>query len=152
MVRRVLSMAVLVFALPLVLPLSGVAAEDDSLKTTLLTTEETLWKAWKDQDAGPFKAHLTENSINITEEGMTLGKAEVIAEITDGSCEVTSFSLTNVKVHRLSDHVALLTYNATQNAVCKGRKLPPEVYASSLYVHQDGKWLAAKYQETPVHK
>ena len=41
----------------------------------------------------------------------------------------------------------MLTYKASHDAVCKGKKIPDEVY-----VNQNGAWKAASYHETPVVK
>jgi hypothetical protein len=46
--------------------------------------------------------------------------------------------------------VAILSYTATQDAICDGTKMPAKIYSSSVYVRKDGKWLSAAYQETPA--
>jgi hypothetical protein len=44
-----------------------------------------------------------------------------------------------------------LPYTATQDATCEGTKMPPKVYATSIYVRQKGKWLNTSYQETSIN-
>jgi hypothetical protein len=46
----------------------------------------------------------------------------------------------------LAKDTALMTYKATQDAVCNGKKSPPVQWASSLYVKRGGKWVNAFYQ------
>ena len=135
-------------AVLLLIPIqSPLAAED--LQSTLVSIEESLWEAWKKGDAAPFKTHLTEDSMMITTGGVS-SKEQAIKDITSGQCKVTSYSLSDMKVRTVTSDTAILTYKAAQDAICEGNKIPAEVYASSVYVKQGGKWLAASYQETPI--
>ena len=60
------------------------------------------------------------------------------------------FDFQVINVRQLADDVAVLSYVATQDASCGGEKLPPKVYATSVYVRHEGKWLSTNYQETPL--
>jgi hypothetical protein len=60
-----------------------------------------------------------------------------------------SFAHKDAKLRRLSQDVVVLSYTATQYATCAGKKMPPKVYATSIYVKQKGKWMQTQYQETP---
>ena len=133
-------------------PLAGTVSAQENLEAKLVTIEKSLWEGWKNKDAKPFEKDLTADSVNITATGITMGKAQIIKDTTSSDCKVTSYSLTDVKVHQLSKDAALLTYKASQDAVCKGKKIPDEVYASAVYVNQNGAWKAASYHETPVAK
>jgi hypothetical protein len=133
----------------LLLPAATVSAQED-LEGTLVTIEKSLWEAWKNKDAKPFEEHITKESVNITAMGITSGKAALIDEITNSDCDVKSYSLSDVKLHRLGKDAAMLTYKAAQDATCAGEKIPAEVLVSSTYVKEADAWRAASYQETPV--
>ena len=135
-----------------VFPLAGTVSAQESLDAKLATIEKSLWEGWKNGDAKPFETGLTADSINITATGITMGKAQIIKDITSGDCKVASYSLADVKAHQLTKDSAMLTYKASQDAVCRGKKIPDEVYVSAVYVNQNGAWKAASYHETPVVK
>ena len=92
--------------------------------------------------------HLADDSINVLPSGITVGKDKLIAELTGGSCEVKSFELGEVTEHQVADGVVILTYEASQDAVCDGTKIPDRIYASSVWVEKNGKWYNAMYHET----
>jgi hypothetical protein len=133
----------------LLLPVARVSAQED-LEAKLVTIEKSLWEAWKNKDAKPFEEHITKDSVNITAMGITSGKAALIDEITNSDCVVKSYSLSDVKLHRLGKDTALLTYRAAQDATCGGVKIPGEVAVSSTYVNEAGAWRAASYHESPL--
>ena len=133
-------------------PLAGTVSAQENLEAKLVTIEKSLWEGWKNGDAKPFEKDLTADSMNISATGITTGKAQVIKDMMSAHCKVTSYSLADVKLHQLSKDSAMLTYKASQDAVCDGKKIPDEVYASSVYVNQNGAWKAASYHETPVVK
>jgi hypothetical protein len=93
---------------------------------------------------------MAENNVSISADGVEAGKQNVIANIENNTCEVKSFSFSDWAVHRVSNNTAILTYRATQDAVCDGEKLPEKVVAAAVYVRQYGRWLVTSYQETPA--
>lgn len=129
---------------------TGMAQED--AKTQVISIEKSLWEAWKARDAQPFNMHLTDDSMNIGANGITVGKAKVVELITGGDCDIKSSSLSDWTLHQVSADTAILTYRASQEGTCGGEKIPAAVLASSVYVKQNGKWMAASYHETPVSK
>jgi hypothetical protein len=46
--------------------------------------------------------------------------------------------------------VVILSYAATQDTTCEGRKLPARLQSVAVYVRNGGKWLQTSYQETPL--
>jgi hypothetical protein len=81
---------------------------------------------------------------------MQKGKAAVIKDITSTDCKVNDFSLSNFSYTWLDKDSVIMTYNATQDAECKGQKIPGKVIASSAWAKKHDKWEAAFHQETPV--
>jgi hypothetical protein len=139
-------------ALSLVVLQAGTASAQETQPSPAFAIEKTLWEAWKNRDPEPFKTHLTDDTINIGGEGITTGKSKVIEEITGSKCEVRSYSLSDAQTHQVNADTVILTYKASQDATCDGEKVPAEVYVSSVYVKQGGKWLAALYHESAAAK
>lgn len=125
----------------------GIGAQDDAEKT-LPQMEKALWEAWAKSDVAPFQKHLAENTVNIGFSGIDIGKAKVLAGVTASDCKVANYSVGDITVSRVSDSTAVLTYTATQDATCRGRKLPGKVVVSSVWVKQGSQWLAALYHES----
>jgi len=112
--------------------------------------ERAMWDAWAKKDLATFQKHLAENTVNIGSGGVDIGKAKTIEGISEGDCKVASFSVGDITVTEVSDSTAVLTYTATQDATCRGRKLPAKVTVSSVWVKQGGQWLGALYHESPA--
>jgi hypothetical protein len=49
----------------------------------------------------------------------------------------------------LDKNAVLLTYTATQDAVCGGEKAPSSITVAVNYVNRDGRWLEAMYMQAP---
>jgi len=116
----------------------------------LTSSESKLWEAWKNKDGEPFKQNLTDDSVMIDMTGIVQGKDKAVDSMMKTPCEVKSYSLGDIKVDWVDKETALLTYKAQADATCGGQKVPPAVYASSIWVNKNGKWLNAFHQETPV--
>jgi hypothetical protein len=127
---------------------SAVAEHHEGGDDALVEMERTLWQAWKDGDTEPFEQHLAEGGINIVPGGITVGRAEQVADLAEGACEVASYELGEVTVHRPSTGVAILTYSASQDATCYGTKIPAKIVVSSVWVEQEGAWKSVLYHES----
>lgn len=147
--RVLLLVAVLALLVSGVAPISTAWAGDD-VSAHLTSIEKSLWEAWKNHDLAPFKENLAEGTLNVTATGIEAGKPEILKSIAAGDCDIKGYSLSDIKVHRFGDHTAVLTYHASQDGVCGGKKLPPALNVTSLYVKEGDKWHAACYHETPV--
>ncbi len=124
------------------------AAAQDELVKELASIEKTLWKGWAEGDAAPFEKHLASTTVQIGTWGISDDRAEIVASASAGVCEVGDYEIDDWKVHRVAADVAILTYEAEQDAVCEGEPLPKEILVSSVYVREGGAWKVASYQET----
>jgi hypothetical protein len=61
---------------------------------------------------------------------------------------VKGFSLSNFTYLWLNNDMVLMTYTATQDATCSGKKQAGKVIATSLWQKKNGKWLSPFHQET----
>jgi hypothetical protein len=111
--------------------------------------ETSLWQAWKDHNARPFEEHLTGDSINLGTPPER-GKANIVKSITSASCQVKSFSLSGFAYSWLDANSVIMTYAATQDGICDGKKIPGKVNASTVWIKRGNKWLTAFHQESPA--
>jgi hypothetical protein len=118
------------------------------IQRSLIATEKKFWEAWKNKDAKVFKAGLAADSVIIGENGVQ-GKNAAIKEITDVSCDVKSYELSDFKLTWINSSAVLLTYKGKAEGTCAGTAIP-SVWASSAYVNRGGKWYAVSHQETPA--
>lgn len=126
----------------------GRSAEDSGVEAQIIALEKAGWNAWKNKDLRWFQENMADDIVDVTSDGI-FTKVDVIKGLpTD--CEVKSVSLDNFRFVLLSKDVALLNYIATQDGVCSGKKLTPQVRATVNYVKRNGRWLEAMYMETPL--
>ena len=120
-------------------------AEDSKFETQIIALEKQAWEAWKNKNLAFFQTYLTDDALSVNADGV-FNKAQILEYY--GSCEVKSYSLDNFKFRTIEKNSALITFTATQDAVCGGEKNPSTVRASSVYIKRGGKWLNSFYTET----
>src|SRR5438105_1904886 len=125
-------------------------SKNSDVEQKLISSEKQLWEAWKNKDVGPFKQNLADDSVMIDQSGIVQGKDKAVDSMTKTPCEVNSYSLGETKVNWIDKDTALLAYKADVDATCAGQKVPPSVYAASIWAKKGGKWQTPFHQETPV--
>ena len=124
-------------------------ADPAALKAELVQLETQSWVAWKGHD-GPFFEHfLSDDHVEIQPGGRAT-KADVVAGVSGPVCSVKDYAISNFELTVFGPETALLTYRADQDTVCGKAKVPTPVWASSLFVKRDGRWVNALYVHTPA--
>ncbi|HEY6767239.1 MAG TPA: nuclear transport factor 2 family protein [Candidatus Sulfotelmatobacter sp.] len=144
---RRIALTVLGFALML----SGVplfSQMNATVEKALESKEKAGWQAWKDHDAKPLDGLFTDNSISVADGGVFRGKEQLVKSITDARCVVNSFSLSDFSYMWLDKDTVVMTYSATQDATCDGKKQAGKVFATSIWQKKGSKWLSPFHQET----
>ena len=138
------SMIAVLWALAVVSP--TMAAD---LKDELLAIEKAMWKAWGDHDAKAYSAIMTEDAVSIYADGYAVsGRDKLSAAVGSNTCKLNSFNFSDAKLRQPSADTAILTYTAKQDLTCPEGKMPPKLFATTIYVRQGGKWRWVNYQET----
>ena len=122
-------------------------ATEKALESKIIALDTQGWQAYKTNDPNWFEKNTTEGFISISSDG-TLNKAEVLKSIAN-DCKVASFALANFKFVMLDKNAVLLSYTATQDAICGGKKAPTNLQVAVNYVNRGGKWLEAMYMQAP---
>ena len=89
-----------------------------------------------------------ENAISISDGMVAKGKQQILKSMVDPGCVVNSFSLSDFSYLWLDKNTTVMTYTATQDASCSGKKQAGSVIATSVWQKQKGKWMSAFHQET----
>ena len=118
-------------------------------KDGLVAAENKAWGSWKAKDGTFFIDYLTDNAIGMGNNGRS-DKAAIIKRISDPTCEVNDFKLSEERMTTLGADAALLTYRATQDAKCGGKALPATVRAATVLVRSGDKWKAAFHAEAAI--
>ena len=122
----------------------------DSVEARIVALESAGWSAWKNKDRKWFAENTVAEAVWISSGGVT-DKAQYLKDLAT-DCEVKGVELSDQKVTMKTSDLVIMTYTATQDAVCAGQKLPERIRASVVYVKRSGKWLEALYMETPLAK
>jgi uncharacterized protein (TIGR02246 family) len=142
--KRLLAAVVLVGAI-------GPTAGAQDLTAELMAIEHRHWAAWGRKDGSIARAYLTEDAVDIVAGTPPIsGRDAIVKAIETLPCEMASFRHEAATLRRVTPDVVILSYAATQDTTCEGRKLPARLQSVAVYVRKGGKWLQTSYQETAL--
>jgi hypothetical protein len=121
--------------------------DEGTLEKQIIELDKQGWEAWKNNDPKWYIENTTESFQSISSDGIS-NKTDVVKGTPTG-CQVASYSLTDFNFTMLDENAVLLTYTATQDAVCGGEKAPSSLTVAVNYVKREGKWLEAMYMQAP---
>jgi hypothetical protein len=149
----ILSGVVCIAFLAFLVPQRSNLLAQSNLEAEIIEMETDRWEGWKDQDPTPYEKYLAQEVVWVGAMGITTGKAQVLEGASGGwSCDVKGYAFDDMKVHRVADSAIIITYKASQDAICGENILPTVIYASTVYVKKGDKWLVACHQETEALK
>jgi hypothetical protein len=122
-------------------------SNEAKLEAKIIALEQHAWQAWKDRNVAYLRANTTETFLSISPDGVS-DKAQVL-KATPTECKAKSFSLHDFKFVMLHANAVALTYTATMDAVCSGKKAPAKVRVMVNYVKRGDRWLEAMYMQAP---
>lgn len=123
------------------------AGGDQATEQSLMQTEKSLWEAWKNHDAEPFKKTSTDDALDVGMGGIR-NMDRLLKDMGSSACTVTSYSLDSPTFRWVDKNSVFVVYRASQDATCDGQKVPPVVWATSLWVKKNGSWKNMFHQET----
>ena len=78
-----------------------------------------------------------------------MNKGEVLQSFQ--SSNVNAYRLSNIRVKKVDDDVAIIYYEALQDATDpEGDRWVPQIAASTTYVKRGNQWYSVFYHETPI--
>ena len=110
------------------------------LEKVIIDHEKKMWEMAKNKQEKEYKAFLAPNYIGVHEDGIK--NREMDGAIT---IDLKEYSLSDMRVTFPNPSTAVLAYKATQAGTHKGVALPGTIYASAVWVKQDGGWMNLLY-------
>jgi ketosteroid isomerase-like protein len=117
---------------------------------TFMPMENKAFEAWKNKDGKYFEGYIGDNFVPGPSDNPAMTKAEVTKMITEGKCDVKSFSLSEGRVTPVGADAAVFTYKATADGTCEGKPIPSPVTAASVFVRSGDTWKAVYHNEVAI--
>ncbi len=125
------------------------AAEMSKADVTQITNREIAsWEFAKTKQLDKLKEILAEDYQAFFGK-LTMNKSEVLQSFQ--SSNVNAYRLSNIRVKKVADDVAVIYYEALQDATDpEGDRWVPQIAASTTYVKRGNQWYSVFYHETPI--
>jgi hypothetical protein len=123
--------------------------QQDGTLQVLTDLEKQSWRAWKNHDDAFFQTFLSDDHTELLSRG-PVDKAAVLRTVGSAICNVGDYSVDQFTVRMIDTNTAVMTYHAAQTTTCGGEPVPSPVWATSIYVRRDGKWLNVFYEQAPA--
>ena len=124
------------------------APNPSALKDQLVAQVDVFMHAWEKQDAATLTAMMVPEFLYVTSRGVT-PRDGVVGALTH-ACSLTDYSLSDVRLVRISLDAATLVYKLHQSASCAGHPDPPVVLNTDTLVRREGRWLFLLTTSTPA--
>ena len=116
--------------------------------TVIKNKEAASWEFAKTKQLDKLKELLAEDYQAFFGK-IIMDKGEVLNAFQKST--IKAYRLSNIRVKKLADDVAVIYYEALQDAVDPyGERWVPQVAASNVYVKRANSWYAIFYHETPI--
>lgn len=123
----------------------GLSAQD---RTSLMNREAASWEFAKTKQLDKLKEVLADDYQAFFGK-ITMNKTEVLQSFQQSN--ITAYRLSNLRVKKISNDVAIVYYDALQNATDpEGDRWVPQISAATTYVKRGGNWYSIFYHETPT--
>jgi ketosteroid isomerase-like protein len=122
-----------------------------AIEKELLKLENDWATAWQKKDAVFLQKLCTEEYLATDAEGVTYTKAQDLANVASPGTSVTSFALSDMKVHVYGD-TAVVTGMNTVKQTFKGKDMSGAFRFTDVFVKRDGRWQVVATQGTKVVK
>jgi Domain of unknown function (DUF4440) len=124
--------------------IGGKAMSQNSPDKALIDREKAVWEVVKNKQVDAFRKYYTDGYSGVSSDGVKDINQEVEGvRIVD----LKSYSLADTKVVFPNKGTAVLTYKVTVEGSYQGQDISGVYYASSVWVNQNGKWLAVLHTE-----
>jgi ketosteroid isomerase-like protein len=127
------------------------AQVSNSVERDILKLENDWSTAWQKKDAAFLQKLLADEYLSTDQEGATFTKAQDVANVSSAGTSMTSFALTDMKVHVYAD-TAVVTGLNTIKATFKGKDTSGAYRFTDVFVKREGRWLVVATQSSLVAK
>jgi ketosteroid isomerase-like protein len=120
-----------------------------SVERSLMKLENDWSMAWQKKDAAFLENLFANEYLGTDQDGVTSTKAQELANVS--ATNVTSFALTDMKVHVYGD-TAVVTGVNTIKSTFKGRDMSGAYRFTDVFVKRDGRWQVVATQGSMMAK
>jgi hypothetical protein len=128
---------------------NGKAAASGPTNDALVALEKSAYGAWKSKNAAFWETFLSERFVGWGMSGR-LDKVSATKEYTGADCDVKRYALSEARVSPRGKQAALITYKATVDGTCGGRKIPANSWAAGVYIRDGSQWKATFHAQAAV--
>jgi hypothetical protein len=104
--------------------------------------------AYAKQDVAAMRRLITEDQVSITSYGGVMDRETQLKHLPDW--KITEYKESGMKLVPLTKDTVRATYQLTVQGTYQGKRIPVKNYVVSIWIHRDGRWQEASYQETPA--
>ena len=118
------------------------------VRKEVVKAKQVLQAAFKSRDADVIRQRTTADHLSISTLYQFFSQADQLKALSD--YKFSSYKIVGLQVIPLTKDVVQLTFRADIEGTFRGKRMPSKVRVVETWVKQDGKWLQASYQTTPV--
>lgn len=126
------------------------ASNRADIEKTIVANERAIITAITNNDTKTFHSHIVPDSYFMGDDGPTKqsGFDKVMAQM-KSDCKISKSDISGSTFYWVNENVVIHMFKPVVDGKCQGQPLP-QVWASTVWSKNGGKWLAAYHQETPV--
>ncbi len=109
---------------------------------------DALNAAFEKEDADTIRRLMADDHLAVTPWGGQQSRAAQIKTLPE--LKLSAYEVGEMKVSMLGADAALFTYPLALKGTFRGKELPANNYASSVWHRRGGRWVEVFYQETPL--
>ncbi len=128
---------------------SASVARAESLEATLFGREKALCQSVAAKDEKTFNTLVAPDAV-IAEDGRVASARNQGFEFHVKSVDIKNFELSDPKVVKVTDDVAILSFKSHTSATRGDKSLPPAHFVSTTWVKRDGNWVAVYSTSYPI--
>ena len=110
-----------------------------TVERDLIKLENDWSTAWQKKDAAFLQKLWADEYLSTDQDGNTFTKTQDLANVSDRGTSITSFALTDLKVHLYGD-TAVVTGLNTVKSTFKGKDSSGAYRFTDVFVKRDGRW------------
>jgi len=130
-----------------------VEGELDPLTTAeveVMKVVEDNVEAERNGDVGLLEHNLSDNFLGISPTGFVMTKEDWLAGHSSSNLRYSNLRLQEKKFRMYGSKAAILTARQISSATLQGREVEGDFRVTEVFVNQDGSWLLANRQLTPI--
>lgn len=127
------------------------AQAQNTVEKDILKLENDWLVAWQKKDSAFLQKLWADEYLDTDYDGQTYTKGQDLANVTNSGTSVTSFSLTEMKVHTYGD-TAVVTGLNSMKSTFNGRDSSGAYRFTDVFVKRDGRWQVVATQASRIVK